>query len=89
MKKSHPHPHIAGGTRPAPACACGDDATNQFEKIDGFSDTPMEAGGKWHVHDPARPQPQVVTPGAMFSQGAPAPSDAEVLSMVPASQMGK
>jgi hypothetical protein len=56
-----------------------DDATNRVEMIDGFSDTPMEAGGKWHVHDPARPQPQVVTPGAMFSQGAPAPSDAEVL----------
>ncbi len=49
------------------------------EKIDGFTDTPMEADGKWHVHDPARPQPQVVTPGATFSQGAPAPSDAEVL----------
>ena len=39
----------------------------------------MEAGGKWHVHDPARPQPQVITPGATFSHGAPAPSDAEVL----------
>ena len=49
------------------------------EKIDGFIDTPLEAGGKWHVHDPARPQPEVVTPGATFSQGAPAPSDAEVL----------
>jgi hypothetical protein len=49
------------------------------EWIDGFTNTPMEAGGKWHVHDPARPQPAVVTPGATFSQGAPAPSDAEVL----------
>ncbi len=39
----------------------------------------MEPTGKWHVHDPARPQPAVVTPGATFSQGAPAPSDAEVL----------
>src|SRR5450432_1619495 len=56
-----------------------DDTTNQVEKIDGFTDTPMEAGGKWHVHDPARPQPVVVTPGAMFSQNAPAPSDAEIL----------
>jgi hypothetical protein len=55
------------------------DATNQAEKIDGFTDTPMEAGGKWHIHDPARPQPQVITPGATFSQGAPAPSDAEIL----------
>ena len=50
-----------------------------IEAIDGFTNTPMEADGKWHVHDPNRPQPQVVTPGATFSQGAPAPSDAEVL----------
>ena len=49
------------------------------EVIDGFTDTPMQANGKWHVHDPARPQPQVITPGATFSQGAPAPSDAEIL----------
>ena len=56
-----------------------DGASAPAEKIDGFTDTPMEAGGKWHVHDPARPQPEVVTPGATFSQGAPAPSDAEVL----------
>ena len=39
----------------------------------------MEPGGRWQVHDPRRPQPQIVTPGATFSQGAPAPSDAEVL----------
>ena len=49
------------------------------EKIDGFRDTPLLPGSKWHVHDPDRPQPPVVTPGATFSQGAPAPSDAEVL----------
>ncbi len=61
-----------------PAFAAGDTST-QGEKIDGFTDTPMEADGKWHVHDPARPQPPVVTPGAAFSQAAPAPSDAEVL----------
>ena len=42
----------------------------------GFTDTPMEPGGKWHVHDPDRPRPQVVTPGA--TAGA-APSDAVVL----------
>jgi hypothetical protein len=56
-----------------------DDATNQVEQIDGFRDTPMLPGGKWHLHDPDRPQPRVVTPGATFSQNAPAPSDAEVL----------
>jgi hypothetical protein len=42
----------------------------------GFLDTPMEPGGKWHVHDPYRPHPKVVTPGSVL--GA-APSDAIVL----------
>ena len=46
--------------------------------VAGFQDTPMEPDGKWHVHDPARPQPPVVTPG-IFSQMAPPPSDAMVL----------
>jgi hypothetical protein len=49
------------------------------ETIEGFTDTPMLPGGRWHQHDPNRPQPPVVTPGAAFSQGAPPPSDAEVL----------
>jgi hypothetical protein len=49
------------------------------EAIDGFRDTPLLPGSKWHLHDPDRPQPPVVTPGATFSQNAPAPSDAEVL----------
>ena len=39
----------------------------------------MEADSQWHVHDPDRPQPRVVTPGATFSQNAGVPSDAEVL----------
>lgn len=39
----------------------------------------MLPGGKWHQHDPNRPQPPVVTPGSNFSVGATAPSDAEVL----------
>jgi hypothetical protein len=42
----------------------------------GFTDTPMLPGLPWHVHDPARPHPPVVTPGA--TPGAP-PSDAVVL----------
>src|SRR5271155_1910719 len=53
--------------------------TNQTEQIDGFRDTPMLPDGKWHVHDPDRPQPRVVIPGDTFSHNAPAPSDAEVL----------
>ena len=43
---------------------------------DGFTDTPIFPGLPWHVHDPARPHPPVVTPGATI--GA-APSDARVL----------
>ncbi len=54
-------------------------AASGGEQIDGFRDTPILPGTKWHLHDPDRPQPPVVTPGATFSQSAPAPSDAEVL----------
>jgi hypothetical protein len=46
---------------------------------EGYTDTPKQPNGKWHVHDPARPQPPVVTPGKQFSQQANAPSDAVVL----------
>ena len=42
----------------------------------GFTDTPILPGQKWHVHDPGRPHPRVVTPGK--EPGAP-PSDAVVL----------
>src|ERR1700744_2039797 len=46
--------------------------------VEGFHDTPMQPDGLWHVHDPARPQPPVVTTGT-FSQEATPPSDAVVL----------
>src|SRR5215469_16747938 len=46
--------------------------------IAGYKDTPMEPDGKWHVHDPDRPQPIIVTPGT-FSENATPPSDAVVL----------
>lgn len=42
----------------------------------GFTDTPILPGLPYHVHDPNRPRPAVVTPGA--TAGA-APSDAVVL----------
>jgi hypothetical protein len=42
----------------------------------GFTDTPMLPNLPWHVHDPDRPHPRVVSPGA--GPGA-APSDAIVL----------
>ena len=46
---------------------------------EGYTDTPKQPNGKWHVHDSGRPQPAVVTPGKQFSQMADAPSDAVVL----------
>jgi hypothetical protein len=54
-------------------------ADTDTNKIDGPRNSPMLPGGQWHVHDPDRPQPPVVTPGASFSQSAPPPSDAEML----------
>jgi hypothetical protein len=45
----------------------------------GYKDTPILPGQPWHVHDPDRPRPRTVTPGATFSHGAPPPSDAVVL----------
>ncbi len=45
----------------------------------GYTDTPRITGQQWRVHDADRPQPRIVTPGAAFSHGAPAPSDAVVL----------
>jgi 3-keto-disaccharide hydrolase len=42
----------------------------------GYTDTPMLPGLPYHVHDPARPHPVVVTPGAQVGS---APSDAVVL----------
>src|SRR5258706_15807068 len=43
----------------------------------GYDDTPMQPNGKWHIHDGNRPQPTVVTPGAM--NAAPPPQDASLL----------
>ncbi|HET9834378.1 MAG TPA: DUF1080 domain-containing protein [Vicinamibacterales bacterium] len=42
----------------------------------GYTDTPMLPGLPYHVHDPARPHPAVVTPSM---QAGDAPSDAVVL----------
>ena len=49
-----------------------------IDGVAGFQDTPMQPDGKWHVHDPARPQPPVVKVGN-FSQNVAPPSDAIVL----------
>src|SRR5277367_6623393 len=45
----------------------------------GYTDTPLLPSGKWHVHDPDRPVPPVVTAGVTFSLNAAAPADAIVL----------
>ena len=49
--------------------------------VSGHTDTPMLPGGKWHVHDPNRPQPAIVTPGTPGTAEQPGkpPSDAIVL----------
>jgi len=47
-------------------------------KIDGYLDTPILPGTKWHVHDPRRPQPKWVTP-KYDGKCVPAPADATVL----------
>ena len=46
------------------------------EQREGFTDTAILPGQPWHVHDPNRPYPPVVTPAS--EPGAP-PSDAIVL----------
>jgi hypothetical protein len=53
---------VTGGQAPAPV---------------GYDDTPMQPNGRWRIHDGNRPQPKVVTPGAMSP--APPPQDATVL----------
>ncbi len=47
----------------------------------GYTDTPILPGGRWHVHDSARPQPPEVTPGESCTRKSPdrPPSDALVL----------
>jgi len=54
-------------------------ATAAFGQGVGYTNTPPIRGQKWKVHDKDRPNPPTVTPGATFSNGAPAPSDATVL----------
>jgi len=49
--------------------------------IKGYEDTPLIPGSQWHVHDPKRPQPRIVTPGTPAEKDNPAgaPSDAVIL----------
>ena len=45
----------------------------------GYEDTPQLPGQAWKVHDPNRPQPQVVASSERFSELATPPGDATVL----------
>ena len=58
-------------------------ATPNVFAVEGFTNTPFVPGTPWHMHDPARPQPRVVTPGATFSQGVPAPADSDSTAVAP------
>jgi hypothetical protein len=63
------------------AIGIGATCVAQEQHKEGYKDTPMLPGGKWHVHDSDRPQPRVVDPGTPSTQdmaGKP-PSDAVVL----------
>lgn len=59
----------------APKTAAAPQVAEKKDPI-GYKDTPMQPGGKWHIHDIDRPRPAVVTPAA--KPGDP-PSDAIVL----------
>lgn len=64
------------------SAVCGALLTSPVAAADapvGYTDTPVIPGQKWHVHDPNRPHPRVLTSGETFSHNAPAPSDATVL----------
>ena len=66
----------SGADAAAFAVAATMGCTASAEDKPGYTDTPMLPDGKWRVHDPDRPYPEEVTPGAVH--GAP-PSDAIVL----------
>ncbi len=54
-------------------------AASGLRAAEGYTDTPMQPDGKWHVHDPNRPKAPIITPGKSYSDLAPAPSDAVLL----------
>ena len=70
-----------GGITAAVTALAADDAkpaaAQAQKKREGYTDTPMQPNGKWHIHDGKRPQPAVVTPGVMTQ--SPPPQDATVL----------
>ena len=67
-----------GATTLAIVCALAVAAGGQQTNL-GYDDTPMQPGGRWHIHDGTRPQPTVVTPGPAALNPVPPPADATVL----------
>jgi hypothetical protein len=63
----------------AVALAIAAPATGQQQTGLGVPNTPMQPGGRWRIHDGARPQPKIVTPGPAPAAPVAAPSDATVL----------
>ncbi len=61
------------------SCALAVVTAPAVRAADGYTDTPKQPDGKWHVHDPNRPKPPIITSGKSFSEMAAAPSDAVVL----------
>jgi len=60
-------------------CALAGNLLGQQAPV-GYDDTPKQPDGRWRIHDGARPQPRIVTPGnAGAMSPAPPPSDAIVL----------
>ena len=68
-------PCAAEEKKPSEPPATRPEPTN---KIDGYTDTPILPGTKWHVHDPRRPQPKWVQP-KYDGKPVPPPADATVL----------
>ena len=69
---------VRGAAAAALLLAAGVPVLTQQQNQLGYDDTPMQPNGKWRVHDSKRPQPRVITPGAMTAP-AGVPSDATVL----------
>lgn len=63
----------------AAAIPCAADSHEQDPT--GYTDTPFLPGGRWRVHDDARPRPRLVEPGTASTSSQPGrpPSDAAVL----------